>query len=505
MERHGRHSTHRSGRSSWGDGGVTGGFTVPEPLFPVIQWMSIAVIAVAVGMIVARGSLPITGVLLLAPVAMLSAVVVLRNPLLLGMLLLPIFYSNIEGITGEKTGLPTAVALWLLSLGYFAVLAFTNQLRFLMPLSSKLFLLFIAVITAMATLIPYRNDALYSDWLKMTLYSLNAYLMCHVVLINRTQIRRLVILLTWTGVVLSVINIIEFFDRSLINLSSVPARSAGLLQNANPSASAILACYLISYLTPQRFMLPARLLMFLGIYTTFSRAGLIMFFLFLFYSELVAQSLTVRRLVVSALLIVTALTVLAFGRVLVEQSNNKQVSLAYERIVRTLDGSFDDESSNQRRRVIPIHLKLFEEHPLVGSGGGATRGPDSPHNQILIIMVEHGLIGTILFLIFVGVACRGILVMPRVPEKRLLLALFLFQVANMSVTHNELQYRFYMVVFALICVGPQLYSEREFEEADKRLPQPQKSGAMVRVGAHRRQLPASRFLPARGELQKEEA
>lgn len=504
MDAVGRHNPRPNGRRS-GMAGDGGSWAVPDSVFPVLQWLSIAVVAVVIGLMVAKASLPIKGVLLLLPVAVAAAALILRQPLLLGILLLPIFYSNIEGITGEKTGLPTAVALWFLSLGYFAILAFTNNLRFFLPLPSKLFILFIALITATATLIPFRNDALYGDWLKMTLYSFNAFLMCHVVLIDRAQMRRLVILLTWTGVILSVINLIEFFDRSLINLSSVPARSAGLLQNANPSASAILACYLISYLTPQRFLLPARILMFLGIYTTFSRAGLIMFGMFLFYNELLAQRLTARRMLLSLVLIMTVSMVALFGRELVAQSNNKQVSIAYERVVRIMDGSFDDESSNQRRRVIPIHLRNFEEHPLVGSGGGATRGPDSPHNQILLIMVEHGLIGAVVFVLFVLVALRNILIMPNVPEKRLILALFLFQVANMAVTHNELQYRFYMEVFALLCLGPIVYSKPEVEPAAA------DNGRSLAPSMTPRPLPARLLRPRRSVerllplVQKEEA
>lgn len=434
------------------------------PVDSLLRWVqlgTVAILAMVVGYVSATGGLSLQLVLISLPLLVLAAGIILKRPLLLGMLFLPIFYSNIEGIAGLKTGLPTAVVLFIVSLAYYALLAFSGKLRMPLPRSSRLFLLFFAVCLATATLIPWRDDAAYGEWIRIMLYSLSAFVMSHVVLVNQEQFRKLIILLTWTGVMLSVVNLIEFFDRSLINLSSVASRSAGLLQNANPSASAILACYLLSYFTPQRFMLPARVIMFLGIYTTFSRAGLIMFFMFLFFNELVAVKITLRRTLVSISLIATVVLMAAFGRFIVDQSNNKQVAQAYNRIVRIVDGSFDDESSNQRRRVIPIHLKRFEEHPLVGSGGGATRGPDSPHNQLLLIMVEHGLAGTLLFLLFLIESGRRIWRMPDTPEKRLMIALYVYQILNMAVTHNQLHYRFYIQVFALMCIGPELFSRAQ--------------------------------------------
>lgn len=423
----------------------------------MLQALSLAVVGVVVGRLMVTGALPIKALLLLAPFILAGIVILARYPMLLAYLLLPIFYANAEGVFGLKTGLPTGVALFALSLGYYLILAFTNNLKILLPLSSKLFFLFCVVATFQVSLMPDRHEGHYEDWIRNMLYTLSAFFMSHLLLTTRERVEKLAVILTWTGTLLAVVNIIEFFDRGLINLSVTPTRSAGLLMNANPSAAAILAAYWISYFAPQRFLLIKRLIMFVGIYTTFSRAGLILYFGILFYLEIFAQRLNMRRLVLSLSFIALVVVMASFGRVLVEATNDPMVAKTYTRVVNIVEGNFDDASSAQRRRVIPLQFERFKERPLFGWGAGAAGGEDSPHNQFLLIAVEHGLLGVLLFVIFTASMVAEILRMPKSPIRSQLIALCLFQVGNMVFSHNLMTFRFFTQVFALLCIMPVVY------------------------------------------------
>lgn len=461
--------------------------------------LMVVVVALAAGLSLSTGGNRLQLLIMLSPILVMGGLFVLRFPLALGMILMPIFYSNIDGVAGIMTDLPLAVGLFGMCMVYYITLIGLGQFKLNINQSSKSFLVLFAVMILMASVMAAESDVRFESWLRNILYGLNAFLMLLMVVRDRKQLDTLIVALTWTGVVLAGINIVEFFDRSLVNLSSTASRSAGLLLNANPSAAAIVACTLISYLKPQRYMFPARIIMFLGMYTTFSRAGIAMFFLLVFYNEVLVGKFTAWRALVSGALI-SALVVLAlYGRVMVEWSSNKIVVQSYDRILAMAQGRFDDNSTQQRQRVIPIQLARFAERPLLGWGGGAALGEDSPHNQIVALMVDHGLVGLLLFIAHMGIAFWRIWRMPPSNERSYLLSLYASQLFTLPFTHNMFTWRFYIQIFAFLCVAPSIYDPEESRRPGP-LPagQPEPTGTqkVVAPSAARRALAQQQLLLA---------
>lgn len=441
----------------------------------------VVVLALYTGLTLSTGGNKTRLLVILTPILVMGGLFVLRFPLALGQLLLPIFYSNIDGVASIVSDIQLAIMLFGLSMVYYITLIGLGQFKLNLNQSSKSFLLMFGVMIMMASAMATQNDTRYESWIRVMLYGLNAFIMMSVVVQDRKQLDTLIVFFTWTGVILSAVNIAEFFDRSLVNLSSVGSRSAGLLLNANPSAAAIVACTLISYLKPQRYMFPARIIMFLGMYTTFSRAGIAMFFLLVFYNEVLVGKFTAWRAVVSSALISALMILALYGKVMVEWSSNKIVAQSYERILAMAEGRFDDNSTQQRQRVIPIQLARFAERPLLGWGGGAALGEDSPHNQVVAIMVDHGVVGLMLFLAHLAIVFWRIWRMPRSNERSYLLSLYASQLMTIPFTHNMFTWRFYIEIFAFLCVAPSLYDpERKPSSARSRLtPEPHGPSAHV--------------------------
>jgi len=447
-----------------------------ETLKRILLLSALTFFAVGAGAQIARGQLLKSAFIVAIPLLIGIGGLMLTRPQYLGFFLVFLLFSNLDVLISHSLQAHAAVIWLVLCFAYIGLIVVTWQQR--TPIAAPIRLLGIFFIVAMCTsavLPTVDNDAI-SQWMQIVGYAFAATLVTYLVLCTPERMRLAAIGITWIGFGLAIINIIEFMDRSLISLSNVPGRSAGLMINANPSAAAILACFILSYMTPQRFMLPVRVIMFAGIYTTFSRSTLVLFFIFLVYNELIVEKLNIQRFVITALLFLSVVGFLSYSAFFVDQSANKQVKMSYRRIVDAKQGKFDDSSTNHRRKVVTINFERFMNKPIFGNGLGAASTINSPHNQFLLVMAEHGAVGIVIWLAFLVTLFGRLYRLQRGESRRVLLSLFWFMILNMFFTHNMYHIRFYMILFAMLCAGGEIYPKRvplpSTEAVVRRLPLP---------------------------------
>lgn len=394
--------------------------------------------------------------LALLPTLIAGGLVVLKRPEYLGFMMIAILYSNTDAVASWKFEAHTAIIFLMGTFAYYGLLFITRGPRPRVNLPFQMYFAFFIVAATIAALLPENNTPFYYEWLRGVIYALNSFVLTYLMLSSPARLRQIASLITLVGVLVAVLNIFEFMDRSLVDISCVPGRSASLLVNANASAAAILAAFMMSYITRLRFLLLARIVMFVGIWTTFSRAELIMFLVFVLYAEFLIDRFTWKRMAVTLALFGGVASILVYANFLLEVSSNRQVSQAYNRVLSVAQGRFDDSSSVQRLRVIGINFRRFLDHPIFGNKLGTALGDDSPHNQFLFVLAEHGLIGFFLYMGFMYVLLRRLLRLAPGPERRILLCLFAFQFANMFVSHNQYHFRFFVMIFAMLSASAEV-------------------------------------------------
>ncbi len=412
----------------------------------------------------------------LSPILVGIALLVARHPEYLGIFLVLCFFSNLESLLSLLLSVPFGDVLFAVSTGYVALMFFSRSQRPQFGTAIRAFFLFFFVVLIIIAISPYTREFTFANWSKRSAYGIATFIVAYVTASNKRHFRRIVVLLSWTGVVLAILNVIEFLDRSIIDFSSLPGRSAGLLLNPNVSAAAILSSLVLCYLYSTRLAVVMRIVMFAGIYTTFSRFALIVFWPLVAYLELRSRKLTGKQLAVAAAVVGGVITLTAYSAILVEDYSSAQVQKAYGRIVQIREGRFDDASSLQRVRVVFVNLERFAEHPLIGGGLGSASVVDSPHNEFLLLMAELGVLPAVFYAIFLGLLfVRLRQIAPR-EERQVLLAAYAYAVSYLMFTHNALNTKSYLIMLALLCAATEVFpargQERDTAAHVPRPPQP---------------------------------
>ncbi len=398
--------------------------------------------------------------LALLPVVVGVALLVARHPAYLGIFLILAFYTNLESLLSVVLGLPFGDALFSVSVAYIAILIFSQAERPVFGAPVRVYFLFFFVSMIVIALSPYTREFAFANWAKRTAYGQITFVVAYMTLANQKRFRTVVVLLSWSGVILAIFNLIEFFDRSIIDFSSLPGRSAGLLLNPNVSAAAILSSFVLSYFYPTRFAVLSRIVMFAGIYTTFSRFALIVFWPLVAYLELRSRKLTLRQLTITAVLAAGIGVLTAYSAILMEDYSSAQVQKAYGRIAHIREGRFDDASSLQRIRVIFVNLDRFAEHPFIGGGLGSASLVDSPHNEFLLLMAELGILPTVFYVLFLALLFVRILRVEPREERQILMVTFVYAASYLLFTHNALNIKFHLILFSILCVATELFPRR---------------------------------------------
>ncbi|MEM8501175.1 MAG: O-antigen ligase family protein [Pseudomonadota bacterium] len=202
----------------------------------------------------------------------------------------------------------------------------------------------------------------------------------------------------------STLNILEFFG-ILKDITLISGRSAGFYENPNLSAFYLTLGFCTSALfVPKRFRTAYAVAVFLGVFVTFSRSGILICGLMIGYLGFVGafalsriQSTIITASVALALVLAfTSGSLVDFlGKSAVEEYMSED---ATNRI--SIDKQ-QDSSVAGRASAALAGVELFMENPLLGIGVGGAIGLDegmNTHNVYVQSAVEMGFLG--LFLIF---------------------------------------------------------------------------------------------------------
>lgn len=195
---------------------------------------------------------------------------------------------------------------------------------------------------------------------------------------------------------------------------SIPGRAAGWFVNANQAGGALVVmCIAAMPFVAMRWRVLLSLIIFIGVFPTFSRSSIV-------FAGLVIAVWVWRgqfsKKAFFALLLVIPLGV-AIGSVLFTKGVDS-VDIDNKDIMNRLGffqemGEANDDSAIERRYVAEFAWKKFTENPLGLGPGKADPGmvdsfdswdySQSTHNMYLLLMVEQGLFGCILYLVFLSI------------------------------------------------------------------------------------------------------
>jgi len=196
-------------------------------------------------------------------------------------------------------------------------------------------------------------------------------------------------------------NIYEVFFPVTFSLNV--GRSAGLYMNANHAGEALVWGMILSVTAmPSRYRSLFILLTGTGVFVTFSRAGILTWLI------AVAGLILTRRVGLKNLFVSGFMPLVLVGLVLLPRLDQLLTTLersgtinkdVQERLAWLADPSgVSDASSFGRAYLAKQAWEKIAEHPLIGSGTGASRAApnvalESTHNQYLAFMRDHGVLG----------------------------------------------------------------------------------------------------------------
>lgn len=392
--------------------------------------------------------------LTVVPIAIFLGALVLENPHYLGIGISIALYINIDSWASYWTNSDLSNLRIGLSLSYLFLLILSKQLN---PPINKAFSSYIGYFAIIGIMAPFVGDSETSEllrWFLQTLYVLNAYIITYIALCDKKRFVIFSNILIAMGVLLAFINFMEFIGVSFFRLSDTPGRSAGLHRNPNLSGSAILDCLLVSFLYTSPWANVVRVFMLVGIYTTFSRAAFLKVLLLLSYYIFSQRKQFNKRTVGTLLLFATIIFMAIQGDLLVSLSNDRNVTKMLTRITDASVGNFGDRSAQFRKDAIFMSIRSFFDSPIIGNGINSSRESGYlPHNQLLFVLVEHGLFGMCFYLAYLWQNYRALRNLPKNSFSFLVFMLYISQLIEMFFSHNLYHMRCYIIVTAMISAG----------------------------------------------------
>ncbi len=195
---------------------------------------------------------------------------------------------------------------------------------------------------------------------------------------------------------------------------SIPGRAAGWFVNANQAGGAlVLMCIAAMPFVAMRWRVLLSLIMLIGVFPTFSRSSIV--FAGLVMAVWVWRGQFSKKAFLALLLVIPLGVVI--GSALFSQGADS-TEIDSEDITNRLGffqqmGEANDDSAIERRYVAELAWKKFMENPLGLGPGKADPGKAdsvkswgysaSTHNMYLLLLVEQGLFGGILYLAFLSI------------------------------------------------------------------------------------------------------
>jgi len=310
---------------------------------------------------------------------------------------LVIIGTNVAGYYSEGT--PYQGALILAGAAYF-MFVFRRDLSRLVFFNDYLLVLAILVVPA---LLMFLSDRSFERGAYTSQIAVTATFVVASVLAIRPQLRSTLAIAAFAIVALgAALNIYELFVQNNV-WSIAPGRSAGFYLNPNVSAEALVGYGLVFLLARSAKFSVADVivmaLVLLGVFATFSRAGILASLVLLPAAVLMrSEGKHIFRIVLAG--VAVSLLVFAFASFVV-----RNLDLSEDATVRFLSliesGGVGDYGEDRGLTALAA-LELAMENPLLGAGVGTIfEMPEGPHNMFVAMMVDYGITGLVVYLVMI--------------------------------------------------------------------------------------------------------
>ena len=250
-------------------------------------------------------------------------------------------------------------------------------------------------------------------------------------------------------------NLYEFFNPfAFYKLNSgynILGRSAGLYINSNKSGEAIIFGLIFSYrYVPKKLKSIFLVATLIGILVTFSRTGIALWFIVVF--------ILAKERVINAKSLFLLLSLLFTGIIFALPFLINYIEADFGTVASNLLNRLDffsssthtlDYSEQERITVAMGALEIFTAHPLLGGGISLTNHWQyhaSTHNTYLKLMAELGMMGLIIYPLFVLSSVWKV----RGTAKKLSKAFLVYVLAIGLTTHNILDSYHILIAFSIM-------------------------------------------------------
>lgn len=378
-----------------------------------------------------------------------------------------IFYTNVPvyiNMTATSAA-DSAPMFWVIGLGVLSLPLVLGQLLRSSTLKSPLIVWCFgyAWVTAAWFLLSSQSDVAWQEvrWRVFAIIELSMFLIlfAHP---NATRLARQALVV---GVLVGIaLNIYDLFIP--MSFSKFIGRSAGLYLNPNQAGQALVLgmIFSVSVLTAW-FRAPFILLTGVGVILTFSRGAILQYVIAVMGLMLMGK-VNLKDLILPAflsLLIVVVVLVPRWDQFLTTLESSGVIN---KNVVERLDWFMDptgvsDDSSWERAYLATQAWEKTAEHPFLGSGTGSSRETAmGAHNQYLMFMQDHGLLGAAILPLLVLAVTWGVR-----GEARSLAILFgCIMMLQSFISHDILNQSEVLMLFALMAAMSSTSRESEMKK-----------------------------------------
>lgn len=215
----------------------------------------------------------------------------------------------------------------------------------------------------------------------------------------------------WISLFSVSMSVYEFFNPGVF--SATVGRSAGLYINPNTNGSILVMGMILSMgAVPPKYRMLYQIVILLGVVTTLSRGALlcwIISFIFLQFSNAGSRNVVRQWLVVLISIAVLYMSPLW----LLIQKNLGTEDTSRQALTTRLDPSqYGAAFSDVRIDLVKEAWTMFQARPFTGYGlgipllGGGL-SPQGPHNMVLSLSIQFGILGGLMFLVLIAVVYRS--------------------------------------------------------------------------------------------------
>ncbi|MEE9339871.1 MAG: O-antigen ligase family protein [Methylococcaceae bacterium] len=374
-----------------------------------------------------------------------------------------VFYSYILSYAYNYSGF----LVLTLGIALFLALIYQKSLNYIAGLPLYRWILFYLVVNLIWMILPHSHATPQniSDIAIAVVYIFSLTTLFYFDDNRLTIVRTTILVITLIGVFN---HIYEFFNPEIFfsfdSKTKVVGRSSGLYGNSNGAAEVLILGMILSYgIVPQKFKALFLITVLLGIIPTFSRSGIVSWFLVVFIltaTKVINKKIATTIALVVLFSVVIALPILIsfIGFSLEEEAENILSRLDF---FSSKSNTISDGSAQDRFLVARAAFDYFSDSPFFGAGHSFTYHWEytiSTHNIYLSLMAEYGLLGIFIYPLLV----LSIIWKAQGEARQTGIAFATFLLVIGFVTHNVLEG--FHTLLAIAAMSSWIYKSRTYSE-----------------------------------------